>query len=228
MQYYKYVLGARKCFNRFLIFGRITQQFVVDQWVKIEGTRLHFIRKNQHNLRTELYKGLMDYLQNISIKENGKIGRMITLPSSFEVSARNMKHNLIDSTVVVQEFGKPTYFLTMTCNGEWDEILDNIGSHENAYDRPDITLKVFEGKLIVLIRDLTENHVLGRCISYTYVIEFEKRDLPHAHILISIHNNMIRNGHDVDKHVFAEILDENLFPNLYSIVIKINDSWSIW
>ena len=31
---------------------------------------------------------------------------------------------------------------------------------------------------------------------------------------------MIRNGHDEDKHVSAEILDENVFPNLYPIVKK--------
>ena len=221
LQYYKYVLSARKCFSRFLNLGRITQQFVVDQWVKIESTRLYFIRKNQHTLRTELYKGSMDYLQNKSIKENAKIGRMIILPSSFEGSARNMKQNFIDSTVLIQEFGKPTYFLTMTCNGEWDEILENIEPHENASDRPDIVVKVFEGKLKALIRDLTENHILGRCIAYTYVIEFQKRGLPHAHILIWIHNDdKIRNGDDVDKHVSAEIPDENVFPKLYGIVKK--------
>ena len=41
-------------------------------------------------MRTEVYKGLMDYLKNKSIRKNSKIGRMIILPSSFEGSARNM------------------------------------------------------------------------------------------------------------------------------------------
>ena len=143
---------------------------------------------------------------------------MLILPSSFEGSARNMKQNFVDSTVLIQEFGKPTYFLTMTCNGEWDEILANI---VNPIDRSDIVVKVFEGKLKALIRDLTENHVLGRCIAYTYVIEFQKRGLPHAHILIWIHNDdKVRNGDDVDKHVSAEIPDKNLYPKLYSIIKK--------
>ena len=31
---------------------------------------------------------------------------------------------------------------------------------------------------------------------------------------------MTCNGHDEDKHVSTEILDENVFPNLYSIVKK--------
>ena len=81
--------------------------------------------------------------------------------------------------------------------------------------------QVFEGKLKALIRDLTEIHVLCRCIAYTYVIEFQKRGLPHAHILIWIHNDdKVRNGDDVDKHVSAEIPDKNLYPKLYSIIKK--------
>ena len=68
---------------------------------------------------------------------------------------------------------------------------------------------------------LTEKHVLGRCIAYTYLIEFQKRRLPHAHILIWIHNDdKVRNGDDVDKHVSAEIPDKNMDPKLYSIIKK--------
>ena len=52
----------------------------------------------------------MDYSQNKSIKENGKIGRMIIFPLGFGGSARNMKQNLIDSTVLVQEFGNTNLF----------------------------------------------------------------------------------------------------------------------
>ena len=62
--------------------------------------------KNQNNMRTELYTGLMDYLQNKSVRKICKIGRMIILQSSFEGSARNMKKNLIDCTVLVKNLGK--------------------------------------------------------------------------------------------------------------------------
>ena len=68
LQYYKYLLRARKGFSQYLNFVRITKQFIVDQWLKIEGSRLYFVRKNQHTLRTELYKGLMDYLHNKRLK----------------------------------------------------------------------------------------------------------------------------------------------------------------
>ena len=60
LQYYKYLLRVRKGFSQYSNLGRITQQFVVDQWVKIEGSRLYFVGKNQHTLRTESYKRLME------------------------------------------------------------------------------------------------------------------------------------------------------------------------
>ena len=104
---------------------------------------------------------------------------MVILLFSFEGSAWNITQNFVDSTVLVQEFGKPTYFLTMTCNGEWDEILANIRRHENPVDRPDIVVNVFEGKSKAIISDLTENNFVGPCTAYTYVIEFQKQGLPH-------------------------------------------------
>lgn len=38
------------------------QQYVVDNYVKIETQKLRYIRSNQPNLRRELYNGLRDSL----------------------------------------------------------------------------------------------------------------------------------------------------------------------
>jgi hypothetical protein len=43
---------------------------------------------------------------------------------------------------------------------------------------------VFKIKLKELINDIHKNHILGRTIAGIYVVEFQKRGLPHAHILI--------------------------------------------
>ena len=56
LQYYKYLLSARKGFSHYLNLGRTTQKFVDDQWMKINGSRLYFVRKNQQTFRTELFK----------------------------------------------------------------------------------------------------------------------------------------------------------------------------
>ena len=48
--------------------------------------------------------------------------------------------------------------------------------------RPNIVSRVFSLKLKALIDDLFNKHVLGNAVAGVYVIEFQKRGLPHAHI----------------------------------------------
>jgi hypothetical protein len=43
---------------------------------------------------------------------------------------------------------------------------------------------VLKIKLKELINDIHKNHILGRTIAGIYIVEFQKRGLPHAHILI--------------------------------------------
>jgi hypothetical protein len=43
---------------------------------------------------------------------------------------------------------------------------------------------VFKIKLKELINDIHKNHIMGRTIARIYVVEFQKRGLLHAHILI--------------------------------------------
>lgn len=50
-------------------------------------------------------------------------------------------------------------------------------------NRPDLVASVFNLKLEELMKDLTEKLVLSRFELHTYVIEFQKRGLPHAHTL---------------------------------------------
>ena len=98
---------------------------------------------------------------------------------------RDMSRRYQDAMTVCQKLGKPTYFVTMTCNPAWPEIQAACAhSNQKAIDRPDITARVFALKLQELRDDLYKKHVLGRAIAYLDVIEFQKRGLPHAHILL--------------------------------------------
>jgi hypothetical protein len=47
-------------FNPILYGKRLFQQFAVDTYVKIESSRLDFIRNNQETVRADLYQGLVD------------------------------------------------------------------------------------------------------------------------------------------------------------------------
>ena len=54
--------------------------------------------------------------------------------------------------------------------------------------------------------DLTEAGVLCRVIAWTYVVEFQKRGLPHAHILLIVHpDDKPRTPADIDARTCAEL-----------------------
>ena len=62
LQFYYYRLCVRNGFNPYLNLGKISQQAIIDAFVKVESLRLYSIRKNQTILRSDCYKGAMDYL----------------------------------------------------------------------------------------------------------------------------------------------------------------------
>ena len=84
---------------------------------------------------------------------------------------------------LLAHFGRPDYFITMTANPNWEEVKANLETGETPQDRPDLIARVFRAKLRDVIRDLTINGVLGKAVAFTYVVEFQKRGLQHAHIL---------------------------------------------
>ncbi|XP_025262562.1 uncharacterized protein LOC112637334 [Camponotus floridanus] len=86
----------------------------------------------------ETYQGLRDYLQTTANNLNGRIGKMIVLPSTFTGSPRNMLQNYQDAMAIVSKFGKPDLFITMTCNPKWREIEENLLPGQQASDRSDI------------------------------------------------------------------------------------------
>lgn len=92
-----------------------------------------------------------------------------------------------DARAIVRAFGKPDLFITMTCNPTWPEIQENLLHRQYITDRPDLVARVFQLKLASLMKDLIEKGVFGRVKAHIYVIEFQKRGLPHAHILRMLH-----------------------------------------
>lgn len=95
-----------------------------------------------------------------------------------------MKARKQDALALVRKFGKPDFFITFTCNPHWIEYTRDAPPGVPIEHRPELCNRVFSLKLRELMKDLTERHILGKVIAHTYVIEFQKRGLPHAHILL--------------------------------------------
>ena len=95
-----------------------------------------------------------------------------------------MHQSYLDAMTVVQVHRKPDLFVTMTCNPNWIEITDHLRFTEAAGDRPDLTARVFKMKLDTVLNDIYNNGIFGKVVAHINVIEFQKRGLPHSHILI--------------------------------------------
>jgi len=194
-------------------------QWLVDAYVRIEGTRLQWIRQNQRTLRVESYKGLSDYLLTRAGNENLRSGKCVVLPSTFINSPRNMLAKYNDAMAIVRKYGKPDLFVTVTANPKWSEITNNLHPGQAPWMRPELIVRVFHQKLKELIHDITGKHIFGAVSAIIYTIEFQKRGLPHCHILISLKDDdKITELDKVDMVVSSELPDAQTDLDLLSLV----------
>ncbi|XP_043468331.1 uncharacterized protein LOC122502376 [Leptopilina heterotoma] len=221
--YLKFRIAVRDEFNPFLLGGRLFQQWLVDNYVKVEKDRLHYFKNNQLKIRSESYKGLVDYLQHRADESDTHVGKLIVLPSTFIGSPKNMSQLYQDFMAIVGKHGKPDLFITMTCNPQWREIVENLLPNQTASDRPDIVGRVFSLKVDCLLDVIVKKKLFGEVLSYVSVIEFQKRGLPHIHLLVILkQNSKLLTAESVDRYISAEIPDINLNPILHKTVIKHN------
>ncbi|WOH08400.1 hypothetical protein DCAR_0727840 [Daucus carota subsp. sativus] len=126
-----------------------------------------------------------------------------------------------DALALCRSIGHPSLFLTMTCNTKWPEITDMMKHLPGvkASDAPDVIARVFKLKLDQLIELIKKKNYFGRCIGLMHVIEFQKRGLPHAHMLVWLHpNDKPKSPGQIDQLVTTEIPDKDTDPECYEAV----------
>ena len=160
---------------------KLFEQWIVDQYCKIEMGRLCYIRQNQTKLRWELYRGVQDAIQAGDLSN---VGTPVIIPATVTGSKRYMHKRLQDALTLTSRFRKPDLFITMTANPKWSEIQDQLPTGFSPQSRPDIVNRVFHQKKNKLIKLIEKDQVFGKMRAYTYTIEFQKRGLPHCHLLV--------------------------------------------
>lgn len=137
-----------------------------------------------------------------------------------------MQQNYQDAMAIVAKYGKPDLFVTYTCNPNVQEIVENLRDGERAEHRPDLVSRVFHLHLAELLCDIRDRHVLGVPVARVHVIEFQKRGLPHCHMLIILRGeDKLRTRDDIDRLICAEI------PNPLGAVQSgqiMHDPWALW
>ncbi|KAG2192304.1 hypothetical protein INT47_004424 [Mucor saturninus] len=201
MQFYSFHLMFRSCGHDLHLYGKLFHHFI-------------------SSLRTELYRGLQDAIGHDD-NDTSSLGRKIILPSSFIGGPRHMSQSYQDDISIVRRFGKPDFFITFTCNPTWSEIQNELLYRQTAADRPDLCARVSRLKYKSLLKDITKDHILGFVVEYVGVIEFQKRGLPHAHMLFIVKpEDRPKTTSDFDKIISAEIPNEELHPLAYHTVTK--------
>jgi hypothetical protein len=122
----------------------------------------------------------------------------------------------MDAMALVRKYGKPDIFLTMTCNPNWDEIKNELFPGQSAQDRLDLVTYVFRTKLEVMKKMLLKKDILGKVRAYVYVVEFQKRSLPHAHfLLITKRKWKLTCPEQYDQLICAELPNKKKYRELY-------------
>ena len=109
----------------------------------------------------------------------------------------------------------------MACNPNWEEIKNELYPGQAIQDRPDLVTRVFRAKLEELKTRLMKNDILGKVRAYVYVVEFQKRGLPHAHFLLIMQRKWkLTCPEQYDALISAELPSKKKYPELYKMVIK--------
>ncbi|PNY08839.1 ATP-dependent DNA helicase PIF1 [Trifolium pratense] len=176
-------------------------------------------RNNQSKIRADFLTSVEEAVSRGDI-DGSSVGSRVVIPSSFTGGRRYMFNNCQDAMALCKKFGYPDLFLTVTCNPKWDEIQRHLCKSRNqAPFRPDISCRVFRLKLNEMMKDFKKGQFFGKVIAGVYTIEFQKRGLPHAHILLWLdHCNKLESLESIDSVICAELPDEHLFPKLYALV----------
>nr|VDD43765.1 unnamed protein product [Brassica oleracea] len=117
------------------------------------------LAEGMKKIRADLYNNVQDAVMK-GDTDAKSIGKRVILPSNL--------------------------FITITTNPKWDEISDHLKMYgtDDPNDRPDLKARVFKMKLDELISDFNKGIFFPRPKAVVYTIEFQKRGLPHAHILL--------------------------------------------
>ncbi|XP_057451825.1 uncharacterized protein LOC130743602 [Lotus japonicus] len=198
---------------------RLFQQFLVDCYSMIEAKRLSYIKGNQKTIRRDFLSGLEEAMEKGDV-DSASVGTRIVLPSSFTGGRRYMFNNCQDAMAICKHVGYPDLFITVTCNPKWLEIQRCVSEKGlNAYDRPDISCRVFHIKVKQLMRDLRKCQYFGKVSAGMYTIEFQKRGLPHAHILIWLApGSKLTTLEKIDSVICVELPDPVASPKLFEVV----------
>ncbi|KAH0633092.1 hypothetical protein KY284_035878 [Solanum tuberosum] len=110
------------------------------------------------NISPRSYASATEVLNNEEQAEcrGEKVGKRVLPPGSFIGGPKDMQRRYMDAMALVQEYGRPDLFITMTCNPEWTEIQEQLCAGQVAQDHPYLLI-LQKGKEAAKERGLLES-----------------------------------------------------------------------
>jgi len=113
--------------NRFQVMSRLGQTYLVDNVSRAIDYRLAWHKKHQEDVFGISQKSTMDSPQESNDDENDGIdNEQSFLGQSFHGSRRHLRSLSANALSIVSEYGRPSIFITLTCNAYWDEITEML------------------------------------------------------------------------------------------------------
>ena len=170
-EYYCYQFHYRKNQpNPYLCYAMLSSQAKVDAKACIDENRLNYIINNQKNLRMESIQGITDAVSRGCISGE-EMGKTIILPASHTGGRRYMIQNYHDGIAICRVHGPPDFFLTFTCNPNWQEILESLSQPgQTPSERSDIIVRVYHMKLNELLHHIRNGSIFGPCTAGTLTL----------------------------------------------------------
>jgi hypothetical protein len=152
-----------------------------------------------HHLRRATAREIRQW--NPEDGEKKSYGKLWRIPASVRGSPRYCAESVAKGMAQVYAMGGPHVFLTFTGNPKWEEIQSNLQYGNAWWNDPVLVCRIFKQKLETLLQGIRDGKYFGgRKSTYLqYVIEFQKRGMPHAHMLIRLENFESNSPEDVDE-----------------------------
>jgi len=112
--------------NRFQLMSRLGQTYLVDNLSRAIDYRLNWHKDHQQDIF-----GINEILQPNALNEGGdnndKENKDHTfLSQSCHGSRRHLRRLSANALAIVSEYGRPSIFITLTCNANWKNITDQL------------------------------------------------------------------------------------------------------
>jgi hypothetical protein len=172
LDYYAYSLYTRGPHLESHFYAeRLFQEKLCGEAAKISTQRLRYVtsKEGQKKIRASSYGTLRDTVSATPAAEAVACGKRVILPSTHVGSPRYMAKQYRDAMAIVRAYGRPSLFVTCTCNPYWPEIMAAIWPGTCPYERPDIIARVFHAKARDLQNDLRSGRCFGTVVAYLEV-----------------------------------------------------------